>query len=175
MNLREFEAKHFPILRSWFSSEADVVQWGGPALSFPLCDDQLRAMVTEGETVPPQRSCWMVERREEIIGHAQLGYDWRHENAVLSRVAIAPTARGLGLARPLVTRVVEEAFRSPQIFRVELNVYSWNLPGIRSYEGVGFVREGMRRASVRVGDARWDTVIMGLLRDEWTTPAPSRG
>jgi nucleoside-diphosphate-sugar epimerase len=28
------------------------------------------------------------------VRHAQLGHDWRHGNAVLSRVAIAPTARG---------------------------------------------------------------------------------
>jgi RimJ/RimL family protein N-acetyltransferase len=172
MHLLDFNAQHFPILRSWFSSEADVVQWGGPAVSFPLGDDQLRAMLAEGETVLPGRRCWMVEHRGVIIGHAQLGHDWRHGNAVLSRVAIAPASRGSGFARPLVTRVVEEAFRSPQIFRVELNVYSWNLPAIRSYERVGFVREGMRRASVSVGDARWDTVIMGLLRDEWTAPAP---
>ncbi|NBB92153.1 MAG: GNAT family N-acetyltransferase [Gammaproteobacteria bacterium] len=175
MHLLDFNAQHFSIVRSWFSSEADVVQWGGPAVSFPLSDDQLRAMVAEGETVPPGRRCWMVEHRGDIIGHAQLGHDWHHGNAVLSRVAIAPAARGSGLSRPLVTRVVDQAFRSPQIYRVELNVYSWNLPAIRSYEGIGFVREGLRRASVRVGDARWDTVIMGLLRHEWTSPARSRG
>ena len=87
---------------------------------------------------------------------------------------MAPAARGSGLARPLETRVVEEAFRPPQIFRVELNVYAWNRPEIGSYDGIGFVREGLRRASVRVGDARWDTVIMGLLRHEWTAPAPFR-
>ena len=34
-------------------------------------------------------------------------------------------------------------------------------------EAVGFVREGGRRASTRVGQERWDSIMMGLLRDEW--------
>jgi RimJ/RimL family protein N-acetyltransferase len=174
MRLIDFDTNHFPILTSWFETEAEVVQWGGPGVSFPLCDDQLRAMLAEGDHVLPGRRCWMVEHTSEIVGHAQLGYDWRNGNAVLSRVAMAPAARGRGLAKALVRRVVDEAFRSPHVVRVELNVYDGNAPAVRTYEAVGFVREGMRRASVKVGDERWNTVIMGLLRHERDVSADLR-
>nr|WP_313618177.1 GNAT family protein [Agrobacterium sp.] len=50
---------------------------------------------------------------------------------------------------------------------MELNVYTWNAPAIRTYAKVGFVPEGVRRSSVQVGDERWDTAIMGMLRAEW--------
>ena len=48
----------------------------------------------------------------------------------------------------------------------------FNQPALRTYEALGFKLEGVRRASTRVGEQRWDTGIMGLLRREWQ-PAPA--
>jgi len=107
-----------------------------------------------------------------LVGHAQLGLNWRHGLAALSRVGLAPAARGRGLAVPMLRLVVERAFAWPEIERVELNVYTWNMPAIRAYARLGFVHEGVRRSSVKVGPERWDTAIMGLLRAEWTAAPP---
>lgn len=59
MNLIDFETKHFPVLRSWLSSERDVVQWGGPELTYPITDYQLEQMIIDGTTAPPKRLSWM--------------------------------------------------------------------------------------------------------------------
>ena len=167
LRLRPFERVHFPMLSSWFRTEADLVQWGGPSLSFPLSNEQLCAMLEEGRRVPPARLSWMVERDDVVVGHAQLAFDWRNGNALLSRVAIAPAARGHGLATPMLKLVVDRAFGFDQVQRVELNVYTWNLPAIRTYERLGFAHEGVRRSSAQVEEQRWDTAFMGLLRKEW--------
>ena len=63
--------------------------------------------------------------------------------------------------------LLDKAFEFLEIERAELNVFAFNTPAIRTYERVGFVKEGMRRSSTRVGLQRWDTVVMSLLRDEW--------
>ena len=102
-----------------------------------------------------------------MVGHTQLRLDWRHGVATIARVAIAPDARGRGLAAPMLTLVVDEAFALPDFERVELNVYSFNEPAIRAYASLGFLTEGVRRRSTRVGEERWDTVIMAVLRPEW--------
>lgn len=162
---------HFATLASWFPTEADLIQWGGPFINFPLDDRQLRAMVAETLAAPPTRLCWMADDAASSIGHAQLGLDWRNGVALLSRVAIAPQARGRGLATPMLRLVLEEAFAVTDVARVELNVYAWNRPAIRTYERLGFRMEGTRRSSARVGNERWDTAIMGLLRDEWQAHA----
>lgn len=143
--------------------------WGGPDVRFPLDAPQLDAMVAEGGSKPPGRLCWMVDATGAggIIGHAQLAFDWRNGNARLGRVAVAPPARGQRLARPMLTPVIGEAFAFPEIERVELNVYPFNAAAIRTYEALGFAHEGIRRSSVRVGQERWDTAHMGLLRAEW--------
>jgi len=152
---------------SWFTSEAELVQWAGPTLSEPLDERQLAAMLEEGFGDPPMRLCWMAEHRDMLVGHAQLGFDWRNGIARLSRVAVAPSARGKNLAKPMLGHVLGAAFGFQDIQRVELNVYPFNEPALRTYRGLGFVQEGVRRASARVGSERWDTVHMGLLRSEW--------
>lgn len=161
-----FAPEHFATLTSWFGSEADLIQWGGPAVTFPLNAAQLQVMLDERDK-SPARLCWMAADDDQIVGHAQLAFDWRNGNASLGRVAVAPHARGRGIAAPMLRLVVEEAFSCGEIERVELNVYAQNAPAIRTYERLGFVAEGTRRGSARVGDERWDTMIMGLLRTEW--------
>jgi RimJ/RimL family protein N-acetyltransferase len=167
LTLIPFMTDHFAILTSWFFSEADVVQWAGPAVSYPLTDRCLKAMLDEGLSSPPTRLCWMAESSGDLVGHVQLGFDWRNGNALLSRVAINPKSRGRGLAAPMVELALRAAFEFETVHRVELNVYSWNHPAIRTYLKLGFKEEGARRSSALVGEARWDTTIMGLLRDEW--------
>ena len=76
----------------------------------------------------------MACRDDTPVGHAQLAYEWRDGNARLGRVAIAPDARGQGLARPMVALMIDEAFRAPGIERLELNVYMFNTPAIRTYQ-----------------------------------------
>jgi RimJ/RimL family protein N-acetyltransferase len=175
LTLRPFANSDFPLLASWFASLPEVVQWGVSHLSFPLTQAEMDDMLAQGQTRPPNRRCWMVCRDGTPVGHAQLAYDWRDGNARLGRVAIAPAERGQGLARPLVTLMIEEAFQTPGIERLELNVYMFNTPAIRTYQALGFTMEGVRRSSTRAGDERWDTGMMGLLRSEWqgATPLPA--
>lgn len=171
LHLVPFAPEHFRVLSDWFTSQADVVQWGGPLLSFPLTGEQLWPMLAEADVVPPTRLCWMAEHEDVLIGHAQLSFDWRNGNALLARVAVAPRARGRGLAGPMLRPVLQEALSRPEIERVELNVYAWNTPAVRSYERLGFKAEGVRRSSALVDGERWDTAIMGLLRQEWQSEA----
>jgi RimJ/RimL family protein N-acetyltransferase len=167
LRLRPFTPTDFDELCRWFPTEADLVQWGGVLVRFPLDHAQLAAMLALGESTPPARQCWMVEQAGAVIGHIQLAYDWHHGNATVSRVAIAPHARGRGLAAPMLRLILAEAFSHPEIMRAELNVFTFNAPAIRTYGAVGFRTEGIRRSSVRAGDTRWDTMAMGLLRAEW--------
>lgn len=171
MQLVPFKPQHFSTLTGWFSDEAALVQWGGPDLRFPLDDSQMLAMLSEGQGNPPNRLCWMAAERNLLIGHAQLRFDWRNGNVTLGRVGIAPDWRGRGYAAPMLRLVMAEAFRYPEIMRLELSVYSFNVPAIRTYEGLGFVHEGMRRSSAAVGDERWDTMIMAILRSEYIPPS----
>ncbi|MCJ8056013.1 GNAT family N-acetyltransferase [Shinella curvata] len=168
LTLTPFTPAHFNLLLDWFPTHTELVQWGGPLLEFPLSRDQLEGMLAESRSNPPARLCWMAESEGTIVGHVQLGFDWRNGNALLSRVAIAPDMRGRHLASPLIALAIEKAFHFERMERLELNVYTWNTPAIRTYERSGFVLEGVRRASALVDGTRWDTAMMSLLRRDLT-------
>jgi RimJ/RimL family protein N-acetyltransferase len=165
--LKPFTPAHFAILAAWFPTEAALIQWGGPRLTFPLDDAQMNAMLEETRSSPPTRQCWMALFENSLVGHAQLAFDWKNGNATLGRVAIAPEFRGQKLAAPMLNLVIEEAFKYPPLIRLELNVYSFNTPAIRTYLRLGFLVEGIRKSSVAVGNERWDTTMMAILRSEY--------
>jgi RimJ/RimL family protein N-acetyltransferase len=166
MQLIPFSQQHFSTLASWFSGEADIIQWGGPKLHYPLDLPQMETMLAESHCNPPSRLCWMAVLDNILIGHIQLAFDWPHGNVTVGRVVIAPEQRGHGYAKPMLKLVMAEAFSFPQTMRLELNVYSFNLPAIRTYQQVGFVYEGTRRSSISVDGERWDTNMMSILRSE---------
>jgi RimJ/RimL family protein N-acetyltransferase len=169
ITLTPFTERHFATLLRWFPTEAALIQWAGPDVRFPLDAAQLQAMCDEGRGERPRRKLWMAIQEDAFIGHAQLAYEWRHGVARIARFCVAPEWRGKGLATPFLRQVIAEGFAHPEISRVELNVYTFNAAAIRTYENAGFIREGIRRQAVRVGDERWDTAMFGLLRDEHET------
>ena len=167
MRLVSFAPEHFPTLAGWFSSELEVVQWGGWMLRYPLDEAQLHQMLELGRTDPPERLCWMAEAEGTLLGHAQLAFDWRNGNARVGRVVIAPAARGSGQAKPLLRLMMAEAFGHSEIARLELYVLAFNARAIRIYEELGFILDGNARSSVRVGAERFDQLTMSMLRHEY--------
>ena len=59
--------------------------------------------------------------------------------------------------------------------RISLTVSASNARAIRSYEKVGFQREGVMRSSFRVAGERQDTVLMAILRAEWEAAGQAEG
>jgi RimJ/RimL family protein N-acetyltransferase len=166
IHLRPFTEADFVTLIGWFTSEAALVQWGGADMRFPLDEAQLADMLREGRGDPPARWLFSGVVEGEIAGHCQAALDWRHGVARLGRVAVNPVCRGQGLAAPFLRQVIERVFADPAFERIELNVYTFNSAAIRTYRGLGFIEEGVRRSSVRVGQQRWDTAMYGLLRTD---------
>ena len=163
----KFSEAHFKALKSWFRDERALVQWGGPGLHHPLDDDQLASMLAETSGTKPARWARSAIVSGVCAGHTQMSLDWANGIGRLARVGVSPEHRRQGIGRSMLQEVIKSAFRDGDIERLELNVFSWNTAAISTYKHLGFIAEGTRRSSVRVGIERWDTDIMGLLRSEW--------
>ncbi|MCX5132360.1 GNAT family N-acetyltransferase [Streptomyces sp. NPDC060011] len=74
---------------------------------------------------------------------------------------------GGGYGTEALSLLVGHLFGACRLHRVELDTWSGNERAMRAFRRVGFVEEGRRRSSVRVGDAWYDSVEFGLLREEW--------
>jgi len=97
----------------------------------------------------------------------------RNKSAMLT-VYIGDRSRwGQGMGTEALRLVLRKAFGSLGLNRIELNVFDFNHRAIRSYEKVGFVREGNRRKALRRNGKDHDILVMGILKDEFV--ASERG
>jgi RimJ/RimL family protein N-acetyltransferase len=74
---------------------------------------------------------------------------------------------GKGYGTEATRLMVGYAFETLNLNRVWLQVYEYNSRGVRSYEKVGFRREGVLRQDTFRDGRYWDTIVMGILRQEW--------
>jgi len=170
VRLRPFGPSDFSRLIGWIDSSEALVLWAGPTqFTFPLSVEQLHAYCAESEGEFPRRRIFTaIDERGGVCGHVEIGaIDRTNGTATLCRVTVSPEHRGKGLCVPLVRAALSAGFGELNLRRLELRVFGHNQAAIRCYEAAGFVREGLLRRAQKVGDAVWDTVVMGILRDEW--------
>ncbi|MGD7706533.1 GNAT family N-acetyltransferase [Microlunatus sp. Y2014] len=81
--------------------------------------------------------------------------------------AISPTAWGRGYATESARAVLDWAFATLDLNRVQAETDTRNLASARVLEKLGFVREGTLRQDCIVNGDVSDTWVYGLLRSEW--------
>jgi RimJ/RimL family protein N-acetyltransferase len=77
---------------------------------------------------------------------------------------------GKGFGTEAITLMMDYGFTVLGLHNVMLTTTAYNERAIRSYLKVGFREFGRRRESRRVGDRRFDTVYMELLRSKFHSP-----
>jgi RimJ/RimL family protein N-acetyltransferase len=93
--------------------------------------------------------------------------DWRSRAGELGLVIGEKSLWNGGYGADATRTLVRFAFRELNLNRVFLRVFEDNARAIRCYEKVGFRHEGRLRQD-RFQDGRYlDTLVMGLLRDEF--------
>ncbi len=170
IRFRPFAVSDFARLISWIGSAEMLVQWAGPKqFSFPLTHAQLRDYLAGSEGLSPVRRIWAVtDGSESVVGHIELGaIDYDNRSASLCRVLLAPALHGKGLCVPMVREALRIGFEELGFRRIDLRVYAFNTPAVNCYRRAGFVQEGLLRKATRVGESTWDTVVMGMLQEEW--------
>jgi ribosomal-protein-alanine N-acetyltransferase len=85
--------------------------------------------------------------------------------------SLAVSAWGRGYANEAVTTLLDWGFEHLELNRVEADVDPRNAPSVRALERLGFVREGHLRERWIVGGEKCDSLIYGLLADQWRSRA----
>lgn len=171
IRLEYFDRQDFDLLISWIDSPEFLIQWAGPNFSYPLNEDQLNQYIKGANKKHSQAYIYKVvlNKTNATIGHISLkNVDIKNRSARIGKVLLGDTSiRGKGIGQKMVTAILEIAFNDLSLHRVSLGVFDFNESAIRSYEKVGFVKEGLLRDVRKVDDEYWSLWEMSILEDEW--------
>lgn len=110
----------------------------------------------------------VVKETDAVIGVAGLHrINFKERHAVFSIFIGEKSEWGKGYGTEATALMVGYAFDTLNLNRVSLQVYEYNQRGIRAYEKVGFVREGVLRQEHYYAGRYWDTIAMAILKEEW--------
>jgi ribosomal-protein-alanine N-acetyltransferase len=82
---------------------------------------------------------------------------------------VARDARRAGVAHAALRSFLQYAFRTLELERIIARTIVANEPSSRLLEDLGFAREGILRRFTRIGEAFHDTLVFGLLREDFTS------
>lgn len=77
---------------------------------------------------------------------------------------------GRGYGSEAVGLAVQYAFLELNLRRVSLGLHAYNERALKAYEKVGFKLEGRMRGEGLRDGVRYDSLWMGILREEWLAP-----
>ena len=110
----------------------------------------------------------VVRATDQLIGTAGLHQiDHRTRQAAFGISLGDKEAWGHGYGTEATRLVLGHAFETLNLNRVWLHVYEYNPRAAHVYEKVGFRHEGRLRQAAFHDGRYWDTLVMGILREEW--------
>ena len=168
LQVKKFRAGDIGRVCSWITSEKIMVQWAGPAFSWPITQKQLRQRLRAARCKTPTLFPFGLYHGSTLIGYCELAeYNRKSQSAYLSQVIISPKHRNKGLALIMISRVLKFGFGELGLHRIGLGVFDFNKPAIRCYKKMGFKMEGTLREAFKVGNCFWNCHAMSILHKEW--------
>lgn len=105
---------------------------------------------------------------EKLIGNCGLhNIDWKNRVAEVGIVIGEKEFQGKGFGTEAMELLLEYAFNTVNLNRIELYTYSFNERAQKSYNKVGFVEEGRKRKFLWLKGKYHDAIIMGILAEDW--------
>lgn len=105
---------------------------------------------------------------DKLIGELGLDVvDWSGRDAFIGLGIGEPEHWSKGYGTDAMNVLLRYAFLELNLRRVTLTVFEYNPRAIRSYEKAGFRHEGRLRKALNREGRRWDSLYMGILREEW--------
>ncbi len=147
----------FPVL-----ADPEVMHWWSRA---PLATlDETRTYLAR-DTAPWRSWAITLAGGEHALGWVSAG-EKRQGGVTEIGYLLSPAVQGRGIAREAVSAVIDRLFADGQR-RVFADTDPENEGSIRLLQSLGFQREGLLRAEWETHIGVRDSVIWGLLREEW--------
>ncbi|MBT1248388.1 MULTISPECIES: GNAT family protein [unclassified Thermosipho (in: thermotogales)] len=165
VRLREYRREDLEKARKMVNN---VLKYTIPGIPYPLrVEDEIKWY--EGFNAFSDNYSFAIELKEsnEYIGGCGVNkVDWKNSVCELG-IFLGMSYWNKGYGTEAMELLVDFVFKEMNINKIKLHVYSFNQRAIRSYEKLGFKKEGVLREELFRDGKYWDVIVMGLLRREW--------
>jgi ribosomal protein S18 acetylase RimI-like enzyme len=148
VQLVEATRAHLPQIMAWFPTEHGCRVWGGPEFRFPFTAETFLA----DSKVTSLPSYVLVEEGEPC-GFGQ--FYLRAGRCHLSRLAVAPAARGRGLGTRLIELLLRMGKTTLGVTESSLFVHVTNTSAIALYERLGFASSAYPEPGLEIPDSHY--------------------
>jgi RimJ/RimL family protein N-acetyltransferase len=168
VRIRAYERSDLDAVMAWVNDEEIIRNLAAPML-FPLSRvAEENFLESNARGVGPDH-VWAIETLagDYLGGISLTSIDTINRSGQVGIVIGSKPNWGKGYGTDAMRVVLRFAFDKMNLHRVWLNVYDFNVRGIKSYEKCGFRREGVQR-DYRFLDGRYhDSLLMGILEHEY--------
>ena len=168
LRLRWLTTDDVPALAAIFGDSEVCRYWSCPALSDLAAAEALHDQIMKGFATRSLFQWGIAERQTNaVVGTCTLAsLSSEHRRAEVG-FALARAMWGRGYISEALPALLDFAFETLDLHRLEADVDPRNERSIRVLERLGFEREGYLRERYHVNGELQDAVLYGLLRRDW--------
>ena len=170
IKLTPFTKADFDKFISWIDNEDLLITIAGTVFTFPVTNDQLQKYLDD-ET---SHSFNIIDTsNDNVIGHAEIVLSGDNLYKIDKLIIGDKSNRGKGIGQQVIIALLDYAFTKLNAETVELNVFDWNIAGIKCYEKCGFTMNPSKQATFKSGNETWTALNMTVEKESWLKRAYS--
>ena len=150
-------------------NQSDVIQFLSPGTPYPLKIEDEEKWYNSFDATSESTYGFAIELKENnqyIGGCGFANLDWKNRYGIVG-IFLGSEFHNQGYGTDALTVLVRFAFEQMNLNKVQLDVFSFNERGIACYKKIGFREEGRLRQTIFRNGRYYDTVVMGILGEEW--------
>ena len=164
IKLTPFSKSNFDTLIFWIDNEELLITIAGTDFAYPLTGEQLQTYLDDKNS----HSFNIVDfSQDKTIGHAEIVRSGESIFKIDKLIIGDKSNRGKGIGQKVINELLNYSFTELKAKTVELNVFDWNIGGIKCYEKCGFVMNPQKQATFEIGDKSWIALNMAIDKDTW--------
>ena len=165
--LRPMKPRDVGLIHKWANNPDVMPFWYGRKKSLKEIKDDWKPQYFSSSN-PNSGRCFAIEVDNKTIGMVNYNkIDRDNRNVTIDIVIGEKDNWNRGYGTDVLRTFLKYLFEEFKLHRVWLGTYMFNKRAIRVYENVGFRREGLLREDALIGNKYEDTVILGVLKDEF--------
>lgn len=174
--LRDFRTADLAPMREWMRPHHQWHRWDGPYFGPPTDAEadawcaRIAARIDRGDRPTPRERVAIADPADDrLIG--SVSWHWESEATDWRRIGIVlydPACWSGGRGTEAIALWTTYLFESTEIVRLDYMTWSGNVRMCRVGQKLGWTEEGRFRQARVVDGIRYDSVVYGVLRAEWT-------